>query len=90
MTIYHISEMVRKALPLAATSNNISAGFINSDICPFNPLVFTDINIMPSYVIDRPLIIEIEIQLDPIMSHEHNQEPDPTPSSSRQLDILRV
>lgn len=88
MTIYDIPEMVRQALPLSATPNNITAGFKVSGICPFNPLIFTDIDFMPSYVTDRPLNSEIEIQPDPI-TYEHNQLPDTMPSISKQLDTIK-
>ncbi|XP_008189487.1 uncharacterized protein LOC103311591, partial [Acyrthosiphon pisum] len=48
MTIYEIPEMVKQALPLAATPNNITAGFTVSGRYPFNPNIFTDIDCMPS------------------------------------------
>jgi len=46
---------------------------------------------MPSYVTDRSLIIETEIQPDhtSIISHEHNQEPDDPTPSSKQVDIFK-
>lgn len=52
MTIYEIPELVKQALPLAATPNNITAGFMVSGIYPFNPNIFTNIDFMPSYVTD--------------------------------------
>jgi len=62
MTIYEIPEMVKQALPLAVTSNNITGGFTVSGIYCFNPNIFTDIDFMPSYVTDRPFNIETENQ----------------------------
>jgi hypothetical protein len=62
MTIYEIPEMVKQAL--AAIPNNITADFTVSGIYPFNPNIFTDIELMPSYVTDRPINIETENQPD--------------------------
>lgn len=42
--IYEIPEMVKQALPLEATPNNITAGFIISGIFPFNRQIFIDID----------------------------------------------
>lgn len=64
MTIYETPEMVKQALPLATTPNNITAGFTVNGIYSFHPQIFTDIDFMPSYVTDRPLNIETENKPD--------------------------
>lgn len=55
MTIYNIPEIVKVALPLALTQNNIQAGFRATGIMPYNRDKFTDIDFGPSYVTDRPM-----------------------------------
>lgn len=55
MTIYNIPEVVKVALPLALTQNNIQAGFQATGIMPFNREKFTDIDFAPAYVTDRPM-----------------------------------
>ena len=84
MTIYEIPEMVKQALPLAATPNNITAGFTVSGIYCFNPNIFTDIDFMPSYVTDRPFNIETENQPDPINQNNQELNKDLMPSTSNQ------
>lgn len=84
MTIYEIPEMVKQALPLAAIPNNITAGFTVSGIYPFNPNIFTDIDLMPSYVTDWPFNIETENQPDPINQATQELNKDLMPSTSNQ------
>lgn len=55
MNIYHLPGLVQKALPLAATSSNIQAGFRCSGIYPFNRFIFADHEFAPAEVTDRPL-----------------------------------
>lgn len=54
MTIYDIPTIVRTTLPLAATTNDIKAGFQVSGIYPFNKDSFPDSEFMATYVTDRP------------------------------------
>lgn len=54
MSIYDIPSIVHTALPLAATPNNITAGFRVSGIYPFNRDIFPDSEFMAAYVTDRP------------------------------------
>lgn len=86
MTIYEIPEMVKQALPLAATSNNITAGFTVNGIYPFKPNIFTDIDFMPSYVTDRPFNIETENQPDPLNQTTQELNKDLMPSTSNQVN----
>ncbi|KAJ8967720.1 hypothetical protein NQ314_002666 [Rhamnusium bicolor] len=54
MTIYDIPGIVNTALPLAVTQNNIVSGFKVSGIFPFNRLIFSESEFIPSTVTDRP------------------------------------
>ncbi|XP_072398204.1 uncharacterized protein [Diabrotica undecimpunctata] len=54
MTIYDIPSIVRTALPLAITPNNITAGFQVTGIYPFNRDIFSNSEFMAAYVTDRP------------------------------------
>ncbi|KAB0795100.1 hypothetical protein PPYR_11939 [Photinus pyralis] len=54
MSIYDIPGLVRDALPLATTPNNIQSGFRVSGIWPLNRLIFTDDEFLTSAVTDRP------------------------------------
>nr|XP_049694743.1 uncharacterized protein LOC126054214 [Helicoverpa armigera] len=54
MTIYDLPGIVRTALPLALTPNNISNGFQKTGAYPFNREVFNESDFAPSYVTDRP------------------------------------
>ncbi len=42
LTIYDIPSIVVIALPRATTSSNITAGFVCTGICPFNPDIFKE------------------------------------------------
>ncbi|KAK4876857.1 hypothetical protein RN001_009363 [Aquatica leii] len=55
MTIYDIPGIVRTALPLALTPNNIMSGFAKTGIFPYNQNKFSDADFAPSYVTDRPM-----------------------------------
>ncbi|XP_023942774.1 uncharacterized protein LOC112049208 [Bicyclus anynana] len=67
MTIYDIPGIVRTALPLALTQNNIMSGFEKTGIFPYNENKFDDADFAPSYVTDRPM---------------GNDESEPQPSTS--------
>ncbi|XP_026762195.2 uncharacterized protein LOC131843013 [Achroia grisella] len=54
MSIYDIPGIVRTALPLALTPNNISKGFQKAGVYPFNREVFDESDFAPSFVTDRP------------------------------------
>lgn len=54
MTIYDIPQIVNRAFPLAATPNNITAGFRVTGIWPFNVDVFGEQDFMPGYATDLP------------------------------------
>lgn len=53
MTIYNIPEIVREALPLAATPNNIMSGLRCTGIVPYNRDIFEEAEFAPSQVTDR-------------------------------------
>ncbi len=53
--IYDIPSIVAIALPRATTSSNITAGFVCTGICPFNPDIFEEQDFSPAYVTDRPV-----------------------------------
>lgn len=55
MTIYDIPGIVRTALPLALTPNNIMSGFERTGIFPYNQNKFSEADFAPSYVTDRPM-----------------------------------
>ncbi|GBP86800.1 hypothetical protein EVAR_99880_1 [Eumeta japonica] len=55
LTIYDIPELVKIALPLAATLENIQAGFKVTGISPLNENIFPESEFMGAYVTDRPL-----------------------------------
>ncbi|XP_026324406.1 uncharacterized protein LOC113233496, partial [Hyposmocoma kahamanoa] len=55
MSIYEIPEIVKYALPLAATPINIMGSFRKTGIWPLNPDIFSDEDFAPSFVTDRPL-----------------------------------
>ncbi|XP_041845662.1 uncharacterized protein LOC121642781 [Melanotaenia boesemani] len=54
MTIYDLPNIVKSALPLAATPSNIQAGFACTGIWPFQRDVFSENEFAPSLVTDRP------------------------------------
>lgn len=56
MSIYEIPDIVKEALPFAATPVNIMNSFKKTGIWPYNPNIFTEEDFAPSYVTDRPLI----------------------------------
>ena len=53
MTIYDTPVIVKTALPLAMTPNNITADFRVSGIEPLNRDIFTDDDFAPSFATDR-------------------------------------
>ncbi|XP_071945228.1 uncharacterized protein [Antedon mediterranea] len=55
MTIYEIPGIVATAYPLAATPNNIQAGFKATGVFPYNRDIFPESAFAPSYVTDRPM-----------------------------------
>jgi hypothetical protein len=54
MTIYDTPGIVATALPIAATPNNIMAGFRVSGILPFNRDILPDSEFMAAFVTDGP------------------------------------
>lgn len=54
LNIYHLPGLAAKALPLAATPNNIKNGFKCTGIYPFDRLVFSDEDYLPACVTDQP------------------------------------
>ncbi|XP_023216961.1 uncharacterized protein LOC111619466 [Centruroides sculpturatus] len=55
MSIYEIPEIVKYALPIAATPINIMSSFKKAGIWPYDPNIFTEDDFAPSFVTDRPL-----------------------------------
>ncbi|KAG5314018.1 CBX5 protein, partial [Acromyrmex insinuator] len=73
LSIYHISEIIKTALPLATTSINIQAGFRVSGISPLNENIFPDIEFLGSNVIDREdTSIVIKAENDELLSVQEN------------------
>ncbi|KAF2878666.1 hypothetical protein ILUMI_27503 [Ignelater luminosus] len=58
MSIYDIPDMVKIALSLAATSENIKICFKVAGVCLFNRDIFSDADFMLSYVTDRPARVQ--------------------------------
>lgn len=54
MSIYDLPSIVKQALPLATTPNNIMKGFSRSGIWPFNREVFQKSDYSAAFVTDRP------------------------------------
>ncbi len=53
-SIYHIPGIVAKALPQAATPENIVAGFRCTGIWPYNAEIFNDDDFAGAFATDRP------------------------------------
>lgn len=98
MTIYDIPGIVRIALPLALTQNNILSGFEKTGIYPFNKDKFDDSDFAPSYVTDRPKETEhnesqpstSSAPLSTISSNTQHStllNPQPSTSSDAQISI---
>lgn len=97
MSIYDIPGIVNTALPLAATTENIQAGFRVTGISPFNENIFPDSEFSGSYVTDRPETITSNTltNVNPIASssgldQEINNGPTmstPPPTNDRELDV---
>lgn len=56
-TIYHIPAIVGKALPQAATQENIMAGFRCTGIWPYNTGIFNDNDFAGAFATDRPTTV---------------------------------
>ena len=52
-TIYDIPDMIGRAFPRAFTPANIQSRFKVAGIFPFDRLIFSDLEFLPSDVIDR-------------------------------------
>ena len=72
MTLYDIPDIVKTALPLAMTQNNIPSGYLVSGIFPFSRDIFPNCEYSPSYVTDRQM---------PVVDER------PTPAQSSLRDI---
>jgi len=73
LSLYHISEIIKTALPLATTSINIQAGFRISGISPLNENVFPDAEFLESNVIDREdTSVIIKTENDELFSVQEN------------------
>lgn len=55
INIYDIPELVKIALPLAASCDNIQSGFRVTGIYPLNENIFSELEFASSYVTDRPV-----------------------------------
>ena len=74
ISIYEISYLLGLAYPRAFTPSNIVSGFRVSEICPFDRNVFTDEELLSSFVTDRE-----EVSAD--------DDIDPAPSTSDQRQV---
>lgn len=88
MTIYDIPPIVKIALPLAATPQNIMSGFFVSGIHPFNRNIFTDIEFSPGYVTDRP-IPECSTPQQCTSPENRNNTPSPLPPALPTPESIR-
>ena len=52
ITIYDIPKVVSDLLPFAMTCTNITKGFQKTGTYPYNPIIFTDDDFLPSFVTD--------------------------------------
>ncbi|KAB0790097.1 hypothetical protein PPYR_15584 [Photinus pyralis] len=88
MTIYDIPGVLAKALPLAATPNNIQNGFAVTGIWPYNRDIFTDQDFLPAEVTNRPFVTNTPVD-NPVQLNEDaiimpkERTPSPQPSTSR-------
>ena len=62
ISIHDLCGLVGKAYPLAFTHKNIVSGFQKAGICPFNKLAFSDEDFMGSFVTDRPMPVDCQIE----------------------------
>ncbi|GFS03810.1 tigger transposable element-derived protein [Elysia marginata] len=62
ISIHDVCGLVGKAYPLAFIHKNIVSDFQKAMICPFNKLAFSDEDFMGSFVTDRPMPVECQIE----------------------------
>lgn len=53
-SLYEVAELSGRAFSLAFTPRNIQSGFARCGVYPFNRDIFTDDDLIGSYVTDRP------------------------------------
>ena len=80
MTFLHVPGIVKEALPSVITPRNIMAGFEKADVTPYNRNIFTEEDLAPSMVTDRP------------SQHQTNEiEPVPLPPTTlKEIDVAPI
>lgn len=81
INIYHIPQLVTIAYNKAFTRQNVVSGFEKTGIWPFNSQVFTDVDVRPATVTDRPL----EKGSDPALKAPVGATQEPTSSSENPI-----
>ncbi|CAK1587175.1 unnamed protein product [Parnassius mnemosyne] len=91
VTIYEIARFIGHAYPRSMTPQNISTAFAKCGIFPYNKDIFSDEDLMPSSVTDRPVVsqkspdAETSANLD-----KNNQQPHSTLLETRRSSFYRA
>ncbi|KYN36612.1 hypothetical protein ALC56_09037, partial [Trachymyrmex septentrionalis] len=88
LSIHHISEIIKTALPLATTSTNIQEGFRISGISPLNENIFPDTEFLGFNVTDREdTSTIIKVEKDELLSVQGNVD---LSATQENVDFLSI